>query len=555
MNCTHSGNAYRATVMALACVLLVFNTAAAASRGDRADQYGGKYRMPLASEPTTLDPAKFNGIYAMTVANNLFDGLVAFDSNLNPVPALAKVWKISRDHKVYTFRLRQGVKFHNGREVTAQDFVFSLTRLLDPQIDSPAASLFFKIRGGEAFHKGKAKHVAGLKTKGPYTLIIELESPFAPFLSILAMANAKVVPQEAVGPDFDHRPVGTGPFKLKTWQSGEVIRLAANTDYFGGRPYLDELVFRIYKNVNWPEVFTDFENGGLEQSLIPGGDTLTVKRSQDNPEKTNVISKPGLNVVYVGLNMKLEAFQDRRVRQAIYYAVDRNKIVAQSTRWRSVEAKGILPPGIAGFDPHFKGYPYDPEKARRLLAVAGYPQGRGIPTIEFWTVAKTDRVRAQMEAYKQYLSAIGIRVQLKVADNWKEFVARINQKKADMFYAAWYADFPDPDNFLYTLFHSKSKTNRMGYHNPEVDRMLEEARAEVDYLKRVQQYREIQLRVMADAPLISQHYNSFNYVFQPWVKGIELNHLGGVYLPFKKIWIDAHVYSQHQQVSGRIAQR
>ena len=237
-------------VVALSLCLLMLASTAAYARGDKADQYGGTYRMPLASEPSTLDPARFGEIYAMTVANNLFDGLVEFDSNLNPVPAIAKVWKISRDHQVYTFRLRRGVRFHNGREVTAQDFVFSFTRLLDPKVDSPAASLFLNIRGAEDFRNGKARQVAGLKAKNTHTLVIELNRPFAPFLSILAMANAKVVPQEAMGQDFDHRPVGTGPFKLQSWQANKAIILTANSQYFGGKPYLNELKFNIYKNVN-----------------------------------------------------------------------------------------------------------------------------------------------------------------------------------------------------------------------------------------------------------------------------------------------------------------
>ncbi len=506
---------------------------------------GGEHRVPLASEPITLDPAKFSGIYAMNVGNNLFDGLVEFDGNLNVVPAIAKIWKISRDHRIYTFMLRDDVSFHNGRRVTAEDFVFSFKRILDPQVKSPAASLFANIKGAKDYHDGVSDSVDGLRTMGRHTLVIELEKPFAPFLSILAMANAKVLPKESLGKGFDTHPVGTGPFRFESWVPGKEIVLAANKSYFKDGPHLDRLRFVIYKNVDWDRIYADFEAGRLDQSLVASGEFESVDGGKADGASPTLISKPGLNVVYIGMNLDLEAFKDRRVRQAVYHAVDREKIVKESTRWRSLPAKGILPPGIAGFDPYFKGYDYDPDKARKLLAEAGYANGRGIPAIELWTVSKTDRVKNQLQQYRQYLADIGIRVTVKVAENWKDFVARINSKQAAMFYAAWYADFPDPDNFLFTLCHSKSRTNRMNYNNAKIDRMLEAARSEVDYMKRVEQYREIQELVMQDAPVIAQHVNSFNYVFQPWVKGIHMNHLGSTYLPFRKIWIDSR-QSQEQ---------
>lgn len=517
----------------LAAAMMVFLPSALAA------PQGANYRVPLASEPSTLDPAKLSDVYAINVSNNLFDGLVEFDAKLNVRPAIAKIWKISRDHQSYLFRLRRGVKFHSGREVTAEDFVYSFKRILSPELKSPAASLFLKIKGAEAFHEGQSQTIVGLAAPDPYTLTIELEKPFAPFLSILAMANAKVVPKEAIGEDFDRKPIGTGPFRFHSWEPETAITLTANRKYFADQPKLNTLRFIIYKNVDWESVYGDFEKGLLDQSLIPSGEYEQASlAAYPRAEKPTLISKPGLNIVYLGLNTTMAPFQDRRVRQAIYHAVDREKIVKENTRWRSMPAKGVLPPGIAGFNPLFEGYAYDPQKARQLLAESGYPGGRGIPPIELWTVAKTERVHRQLEAYRDFLGEIGIQVIPKVAENWKEFIARINDKQAAMYYAAWYADFPDPDNFLFNLCHSESRSNRMGYQSEEVDRMLEAARSETDYGMRVELYREIEKKVMYDAPLIAQHVNSFNYVFQPWVKGVEMSHLGATYLPFRRIWID-----------------
>lgn len=506
--------------------------------GSEIKEYGGEYRIPLASEPTSIDPAFITDIYAVNVAMNLFDGLLEFDKDLNMVPAIARVWKISRDHRTYTFFLRKGVKFHNGREVTAKDFVFSLSRIISPETKSPVASLFLSIQGAKEFHEGKSDAVSGLRAPDPYTLMIQLEQPFAPFLSILAMANAKVVPKEEIGPNFGRQPVGTGPFRFRSWEPGQEIVLTANADYFAGRPFLDALRFRLYHNIQWEKIFNDFEKGLLEESIIPSSKFDLVASSAHYLQRYTFISKPTLNLVYIGMNVTIAPFNDYRVRQAINYAVDTEKIVRDITKRGSFPAKGILPPGIAGFDPSLKGYDYDPERARQLLKEAGYPNGRGIPPIEIWTVSKAESVQNELMAYRQYLEEIGIRLVPRIAENWGEFIKFINEKKAPMYYAAWYADYPDPDNFLYVLCHSKSKTNRMGYNNPEVDELLEQARREGDYMKRVGLYRQVEKLVMRDVPVICQHVNSFNYLFQPWVKGVQVGFLGAAYIAYQKVRID-----------------
>ena len=518
--------------------VLISGSTATASDSSNQPRYGGKFSVPLSSEPESLDPAYITDIYSVTIANNLYDGLVEFDKDLNVVPAIAELWKISRDRKLYTFHLQKGVTFHNGREVTAEDFIFSITRILDPKTHSPVASLFFNIKGAKAFHKGKCSEVDGLKILNRYTIQIQLDEPFSPFLSILAMANAKVIPKEAAGPNFSQSPVGTGPFKFNSWKDGKEIVLTANENYYLGRPYLDTLSFQIYPNIVWEKIFDDFERGFLDQSIIPSNKYNSIVSDTQNQKNYKLVSKPTLNLVYVGINCNIKPLDDIRVRQALTLAVDTEKIVGQITKRGSIPAKGILPPGIAGFDPEFDGYGYNPVRARQLLAEAGYPEGRGIPPLEIWTVSKSESVQQELMAYKNYLADIGVKIVPKVADNWKHFITLINNQKVPLYYAAWYADYPDPDNFLYVLCHSNSRTNRMGYRNTEIDGMLEKARQEVNYIERINIYREVQRQVMKDAPLIAQHTNSFNYLFQPWVKGIEVTYLGAAYIPFRKVWID-----------------
>ena len=515
-------------------VLSIFSNIQLTYSSELQPKYGGKYRAPLRIEPVTLDPARYSDIYSMHVAANIFDGLVEFDQDLNIIPAIAKRWKISRDHLTYTFQLRQGVKFHNGREVTAEDFIYSFSRIIDSTTKSPAASLFFHIEGAEEYNSGKANHVVGLTAPSKNTLKIQLKKPFSPFLSILAMINAKVVPQEAIYADFGKNPVGTGPFRFITWKEEKEISLSANIDYFYGRPYLDQLQFHIYPN---PEIYNNFLEEKLEHSELPKDQYELVNRQDQSSYSSNIVSKPALNLVYVGMNQRIPPFNDLRVRQAINYAIDTRTIVNDIVKKGSRPAKGILPPGIGGFDPNLEGYSYSPEKAHKLLAEAGYPQGSNFPPVTFLTASKSKNIHKQIKAYQSYLAELGIQVTIEVAENWKKFTQAIQSDEAALFFAGWYADYPDADNFLYPLFHSQSNYE-LSISIPEIDHMIDQARTETDYLIRSSLYKEIEKLIIEQAPVVSQHVNTNSYIFNSRVNGIEISPLGITYLPFRKIWLN-----------------
>jgi ABC-type transport system substrate-binding protein len=185
------------------------------------------------------------------------------------------------------------------------------------------------------------------------------------------------------------------------------------------------------------------------------------------------------------------------------------------------------------------GYTYDPQRARRLLAEAGYPEGKNLPPLELWSSVVSPEALAEHEAIKQQLEQIGITAELHTADNWKLYKAELLGKRPRALYRyAWYADFPDPDHFLFILFHSQSPNNFANYHNPQVDQLLEQARREFDYLNRVRLYRQAEALIMHDAPTVNLLYYTFEGLFQPYVRGIKLNALGEQYLPRKKIWLD-----------------
>ncbi len=530
----------RPVFLPIFCCLLIQSTFALAqvpTTASAATKFGGVYRRALANNPTTLDPAFVSDIYSRTVVRQIVDGLVQFDAHLNPIPAIAEFWEASRDGLTWTFTLRRGVKFHHGREVTAEDFVYSFTRLLDPKKPSPSSEYFRRIQGANDFMGGKAPSVRGLKAIDRYTLQIVLEEPFAPSLTVLGLANAAVVPKEEVerlGNNFARAPVGTGPFKFVRWESGKEIVLDANQAHYEGRPFLDTIVFRIGRT--FEKAFAQFLAGDLEEAMIPSGKTDEV-HNDPRYRQYHLLRRPMLGLLYIGFNAQIKPFDDKRVRQAFNYAVNKQEIVREIAKMVSLPGNGTLPPGMPGHDPDLKGYYYNPSKAKRLLAEAGYPNGAGFPVVQLWAFSKAESTKAELAAYQEYLAELGVKVEIHFAPDWPVYKQMLQQGKIPMFRVAWYADIPDPDNFFFPLIHSAGQSNYIFYRNPRVDRLLEEARGETDYAQRVKLYREAERMVMDDAPWITQHNHIFEYLYQPYVQGVEVSLLGDRWIPMNKIWL------------------
>jgi peptide/nickel transport system substrate-binding protein/oligopeptide transport system substrate-binding protein len=494
----------------------------------------------IGDNPTTLDPAHITDIYGGAVVRQIFNGLIQFDANLKPVPDLAEFWQGSRDGLTWTFTLRQGVKFHHGREMTAQDVVYSFTRLLDPSRSLPVTDLFRSIQGAKDFTQRNAATVQGLKAVDRHTVQIVLEEPLSPFLAVLGLTNTFVVPQDEVerlGEAFGRAPVGTGPFKFARWQPNREIALEANDQYYEGRPFLDTVIFKIMVGAKLEETFAEFLKGHLEETIIPSGHLNTV---QTDPRYRHYrsVHKPMLNLVYIGFNTQLKPFTDRRVRQAFNYAVNRKAIVQHITQRGSLLASGILPPGMPGYNPELTGYAYDPARARRLLAAAGYPGGAGLPVVQLWSVHKAASTRAELAAYQADLADLGVQVEIRFASDWTTYKALMEQGKLPMFRLLWAADIPDPDNFLSPLLHSRSSTNRTFYRNAVVDRLLDQARKTSDETQRMALYRKVEQLATNDAPWITQHHSVLNYLYQPYVQGVKASLLGKRGIPLQAIWLE-----------------
>ena len=537
---THAGRGSVSSLVLAGVVLVALaigdvaaQTAPAAERREPT----GTYRRPLGNEPASLDPTRLADVYGRSVAQQIFEGLVRFDQTLTIAPALAEFWRASRDGLTWTFNLRKGVKFHHGREVTADDVVFSLTRIVDPRVRSGAADLFTVVKGATDFRDGRASSIAGLTALDRHTVQVVLEAPFTGFAGMLAVGHAAIVPRDVVERDpekFAASPVGTGPFRFVSWERGKEIVLAANRDHYDGPPRLARIVYRIFPGEPTELVYEEFQRGGLEDAPAP----VRNYRQAIADTRWVHVKRPMFNVRFYGFNTRIKPLDDRRVRQALSHAIDRDSMVEDLWYGRFTLARGIIPPGTLGFNPKLTGYAYDPGRARSLLRDAGYPDGRGLPPIEIWASVKSENILREHEAVRRALEAIGVRVQFHYLTDWAQYVKKLTAGECPVFLYQWSADVPDPDNFLAKLFHSKSNRNYFGYANPALDELLITARKETDGARRVALYRQAEQMVMQDAPVLPFFHYAYERLFQPYVRSVEVNGLGDPYIPFRKIWLD-----------------
>jgi len=473
----------------------------------------------LSDNPTVLDPALVKDVAGGELVAKMFNGLVRYNLEAEIEGDLAESWEVSEDGIVYTFRLRPGVRFANGRLLTPEDVKYSFERVLRPETAAPRTWVLDKILGAAETLSGKAKNLEGLEVLDERTIRITLSEPFGPFLGLLIMPAAQVVPKEEVekyGRAFSQHPLGTGPFRLTRFVRDERLVFEANPYYFEGPPKVKSIVYKIIKEP-LPKV-AEFKQGLLDITDIPRA--YFVKFREDPQYKDLIASVVGLNTYYLGFNCKQAPFDNVKIRRAFSYAIDRKKIVETVLNGRATVARGPIPPGISGYDPELTGYDYDPAKARALLKEAGWPQDRRVRIIH----PSGEDIADIVEILKSYLQAVGVKAQT-LARERTTFKDMLRRGDFDLYYYSWWADYMDGENFLAPLFlTSRERTggNATGYSNPEVDLLIRKAQREPDAARRVKLYQEIQRLVLADAPRIFLWHRNIFTIHQPWVKGYRL---------------------------------
>ncbi len=474
----------------------------------------------LSYEPGPLDPARAVTVTDGAVCALVYSGLVRFDAEGEVVPDLATSWEVSGDGLVYTFRLRRGVRFHDGARLTANDVVFSFTRILDPKVGSSRAWVLDAIDGAVEFMAGRASSVRGLQAPDPDTVRLTLARPLAHFPALLAMPAACVVSPGAVtrwGPDFGYHPVGTGPWILESWREGVGMRFEANPDYFGEPPRLGHLDYRFIPDAATRQA--EFEAGNLE--VLALGEENAAYFASNPRWSGHIVRSPELAVVYVALNCTKPPLDSVLVRRALNHAIDRQAIFEAIRPGRYVLAAGSVPPGLAGHQPDWPGYAYDPSLARTLLAEAGYPEGL---SLDLYIRAGGMSVFCA-EPIQAELARVGVRVRIVQLETQSFFAATGDAGNPDMGLLSWVADYADPENFLFPLFFSgnpPSAGNNARFNNPTADRLMAEIHREPDPARRAILCQSAERVVFEQAPWIPLFFPVSLVVCQPEVRGFRV---------------------------------
>ena len=504
---------------------------------------GGSMSIAFKDDIATLDPAIGYDWQNWALIKSMVNGLMDYEPGTTTLrPMLAESYKVAEDGLTYTFKIRSGVKFHNGRTMTADDIVYSIERVVDPKTQSPGQSFFGVIDGFDAFTSGKTGHLAGIHATNPSTVQIKLSHPSAPFLQVLALNFAFVVPKEAVEkPDFGKHPVGTGAFKLKDWELGQRLTLVRNPDYFEtGIPHLDQVVVEVGQEPL--TAVLRLQNGQLDAlgDGIPPAKFIEVMR---NPRyKDNVITGPRLATTYVSMKTNQKPFDDKRVRRAINHAIDKTRIV-RLINGRAEPANQILPPGMPGYDPAYKGYDYDPAKARALLKEAGHPDGFATTLL----ANNTDPNPRIVQAIQQDLAAVGIKAELTTLAQQNVIAAAGSPDQAPMVWSggmAWSDDFPDPADFYTPILSCSSAVqggwNWAWYCNKATDEQAVAADTIVDQAKTKERdaaWSKIYAQVMDDAPW-APVYNEKLYVMKSdRIAGPKVLFVDPIYTPINYAYI------------------
>jgi peptide/nickel transport system substrate-binding protein len=470
------------------------------------------------AEPKSLDPATVTAVNDFRIVMNLYDGLVRYkDGALEVEPALAKSWNISSDGLTYTFALRSGVKFHDGSDFTADAVKFDFDRMLDEKSPYHNTGPF-----PLSFFYSAVKEV---KVIDPLTVEFDLKDPYAPFLSNLAYPTGLIVSPEAIkkfGKDIGRHPSGTGAFIFKEWESNSKVILQRNSAYWGGPPKLDAVVFRPITDANTR--VAEMLSGGIDMMVEVPPDSLGQFK---DGARYQIFQQAGPHLWFLILNAKEPPFNDKRMRQAVNYAVNKKAITESILQGTAQVAAGPTPPAFAwAYDDALQPYSYDPTKAKELIKESGY-DGKEL------TFYVTEGGSGMLDpvpmgtAIQADFAAVGLKVKIETYE-WNTFLGKVNpglEGKANLAEMAWMTN--DPDTLPYLALRTAAWPDKGGfnsgyYSNPDVDKLLEQARQSTDQAERAKLYKKMQEIVHDDAPWLFVANWKQNAVATSAVKGFRL---------------------------------
>lgn len=495
------------------------------------------------AEPQELDPHLVSGVPEHRLLSALFEGLVDLDpATLEPIPGTAERWRISPDGTVYTFYLREDARWSNGEPVTAQDFLYAWERILTPALASEYASMLHCVVNARAFNTGEITDFAevGVKALDDRTIEVRLEHPTPYFLSLHIHYTWYPVPRKVIEglggmtardtkwTQPEHM-VSNGAFKLAQWEPDKVIRVEKNPHYWNAEQVrLQAIAFYPIEDAMTED--RTFRTGGLHLTENVPLPKIEVYQKENYPY---LHIDPYLGTYYYRLNTTKPPFDDQRVRRAFALSLDRATLVTQVVKAGRQPADHYVPPDTAGYTSRAR-VPYDVAQARRLLAQAGYPDGKGFPKVELLYNTSEDHKRIAEAAQQMWKKALGVEVQL-LNQDWKVYLDSMNTLNYDMARSGWIGDYSDPYNFL-ECFLSGNGNNRTGYASPEYDRLVRKGASIMHKAGRLATYQQAEALLLEDAPIVPVYFYTRPYLKSPDVKNWQPNHLG--YISWKTLYLE-----------------
>ncbi|MGA3094006.1 MAG: peptide ABC transporter substrate-binding protein [Dehalococcoidales bacterium] len=480
------------------------------------------------TDPLTLDPVLTGDSTSIGYVLQIFSGLVRLDTNLEPIGDIAQDWQISSDGLTYTFDLRHGVTFQDGRKVTAADFKYSLERACNPVTGSQTASIYLgDIQGAADMLSGKAQSLSGVQAVDDYTLKITLANPSSAFLSKLTYPTAFVVDKNNVakGALWWKTPNGTGPFRLNLWTQGSQLVLERNPLYYGDKAKLNKVVYKLLAGIP----MNLYESGDIDVADV---DVSYYDRVMDPAGSfySQLVVTPELSLTYLGFDVTKPPFDDAGVRKAFAMAVDKQKLDSLMFRDTVAAAYGILPPGMPGYNSALQTSGYDVNAAKALIAASKYGSAANLPPIAITTSGYGGLVPGDLIAIVyDWEAAFGIDIQIRQLDP-SQFSYFLKQEKDSMYYWGWGADYANPQDFLEVLFGTGTTYNIGGYSNPQVDALLKQAAAATSQASSFALYQQAEQLLVNDTACIPLWTGKNMQLVQSYVKGYSLNALGEVAL-------------------------
>lgn len=490
----------------------------------------GRFLMVMGADPQTLDPHVATGFPEFQVFLALFEGLTILDpATCLPRPGAADKWEVSADGTVYTFHLRAENRWSNGDPVTAGDFVYSMRRILAPALGAEYATFFHHIKNGRAINTGEIKDPSqlGVRAINPLTLEITLVQPVSYFPALLthqAFMPVHRATVEKFGRADDRasqwtKPgnlVGNGPFVLESWQTNQRLVAVKN------RHYRDAASVRLNAIEFMPIENTETSDRSFRAGQVHVTDALPLSRIPGYREakKPEFISHTFLGTAYMMFRTDQAPFNDVRVRRAFSLAIDRNALVERVTRGGQVPARSFTPPGTGQFQPP-PATMHDPNEARRLLAEAGFPEGKAFPSIEV-IFPQSDTGRAVLEAMQEmWRRELGVGIRLGNIE-WKVFLDRLTKRDHQIAFMSWIGDYIDPNAFLSTMT-SDSGNNRTNWSHPGFDQLIARADRTADHSARLALFAEAEQILTTEQPILSLWHLNRTYLLHPSVRGFTPN--------------------------------